>query len=74
MRIKEVVKKKKISIFRLSHKHQTNNEKYGQYTFPPLKNKSKLYVADIERRASLYKVPVPKVPAPYPQKSLTEQI
>ena len=37
--------------------------------FPPSKKTKVNYMwRDIERRASLYKVPVPKVPAPYPLK------
>ena len=68
MRIKKLSRRRYQS-FDYSYKHQTNNEKYGQYSVSSSKKKKVNYMwRDIERRASLYKVPVPKVPAPYPLK------
>ena len=68
MRIKKLSRRRYQS-FDYSYKHQTNNEKYGQYSVSPSKKTKVNYMwRDIERRASLYKVPVPKVPAPYPLK------
>ena len=61
---KEVVKEEDINLSIIPISIRQIMKSMDNIPFPPSKNKGKLYVAGY-RRASLYKVPVPKVP-PYP--------
>ena len=69
MRIKEVVKKEDINLSIIPISIRQIMKSMDNIPFPPSKKTKVNYMwRDIERRASLYKVPVPKVPAPYPLK------
>ena len=69
MRIKEVVKKEDINLSIIPISIRQIMKSMDNIPFPPSKQTKVNYMwRDIERRASLYKVPVPKVPAPYPLK------
>ena len=50
-----------------------DNEKNGQCPFPPSKPSKVNYMwKDIQRRAEIYQIPIPKIPAPYPLKYFDE--
>ena len=69
MRIKEVVKKEDINLSIIPISIRQIMKSMDNIPFPPSKNTKVNYMwRDIERRAALYKIPVPKVPAPYPLK------
>ena len=69
MRIKEVVKKEDINLSIVPISIRQIMKSMDNIPFPPSKQTKVDYMwRDIERRAALYKIPVPKVPAPYPLK------
>ena len=69
MRIKEVVKKEDINLSIIPISIRQIMKSMDNIPFPPSKQTKVDYMwRDIERRAALYKIPVPKVPAPYPLK------
>ena len=69
MRIKEVVKKEDINLSIIPISIRQIMKSMDNIPFPPSKQTKVNYMwRDIERRAALYKIPVPKVPAPYPLK------
>ena len=69
MRIKEVVKKEDINLSIIPISIRQIMKRMDNIPFPPSKQTKVNYMwRDIERRAALYKIPVPKVPAPYPLK------
>ena len=69
MRIKEVVKKEDINLSIVPISIRQIMKSMDNIPFPPSKQTKVNYMwRDIERRAALYKIPVPKVPAPYPLK------
>ena len=69
MRIKEVVEKEDINLSIIPISIRQIMKSMDNIPFPPSKKTKVNYMwRDIERRSSLYKVPVPKVPAPYPLK------
>ena len=69
MRIKEVVEKEDINLSIIPISIRQIMKSMDNIPFPPSKQTKVNYMwRDIERRASLYKIPVPKVPAPYPLK------
>ena len=69
MRIKEVVEKEDINLSIIPISIRQIMKSMDNIPFPPSKQTKVNYMwRDIERRAALYKIPVPKVPAPYPLK------
>ena len=67
MRIKEVVKEEDINLSIIPISIRQIMKSMDNIPFPPSKQTKVNYMwRDIERRAALYKIPVPKVPAPYP--------
>ena len=69
MRIKEVVKEEDINLSIIPISIRQIMKSMDNIPFPPSKQTKVNYMwRDIERRAALYKIPVPKVPAPYPLK------
>ena len=69
MRIKEVVKKEDINLSIVPISIRQIMKSMDNIPFPPSKETKVNYMwRDIERRAALYKIPVPKVPASYPLK------
>ena len=69
MRIKEVVKKEDINLSIIPISIRQIMKSMDNIPFPSSKQTKVNYMwRDIERRAALYKIPVPKVPAPYPLK------
>ena len=69
MRIKKVVEEEDINLSIIPISIRQIMKSMDNIPFPPSKKTKVNYMwRDIERRASLYKVPVPNVPAPYPLK------
>ena len=69
MRIKEVIKKEDINLSIIPISIRQIMKNMDNIPFPPSKQTKVNYMwRDIERRAALYKIPVPNVPAPYPLK------
>ncbi len=69
MRIQEVCVKEDIKISVVPISVRQIMKSMDNIPFPPSKRTKVTYMwRDIERRAELYKIPIPKVPAPYPLK------